>query len=347
MSRSTGDAILVLRRASDITQEDLAARLGITQAALSRYENDLREPDTAMLEQLGNVFGVTVDLLRHEFRMQGAIAADAHMRRQRTAKPSDWKRIEARLNMLRMQSVYVLERVPLLPQNHVIQVDPDTHTPQEAAGMLRAAWLMPIGPVRHLIRWVESAGVIVIEEDFGTARIDGISQWAGDHAVILLNSVLPTDRKRFTIAHELGHLVLHRPYIDEDVEAQANAFAAELLMPAHVIRPELTGLTLRKLVDLKAQWGVSIQAIMERASTLGRLSAQERQRLTRQLTDRGWKTREPGSDLLPSEVPELASTIGQRLSESGLTDREVQQLVGARNDRVSPFTPPRRALRAV
>src|SRR5690606_12170407 len=99
---------------------------------------------------------------------------------------------------------------------------PDEHTPNEAATMLRAAWRMPIGPVRNLLRWVESAGVIVVEEDFGTHRIDGMSQWAGDHAVIILNTVLPTDRKRLTIAHELGHLVLHSQYVDLDVEEQAN-----------------------------------------------------------------------------------------------------------------------------
>lgn len=91
MSRYVGDVLLVLRRAADITQEELASRLGITQAALSRYENDLREPDDEMLDRLSEALGVTSDFLRHEFRMHGAIAADAHMRRQKTTKPSDWE----------------------------------------------------------------------------------------------------------------------------------------------------------------------------------------------------------------------------------------------------------------
>jgi Zn-dependent peptidase ImmA (M78 family) len=138
-----------------------------------------------------------------------------------------------------------------------------------------------------------------------------MSQWAGDHAVIILNSALPTDRKRLTLAHELGHLVLHNQYMDADMEEQANQFAAEFLLPAHVIAPQLTNLTLGKLSDLKAEWGVSMQAIFERAYRMGKVSAEERQRFYRQMNSRGWKTREPGSDLLTPERPELATSIGK------------------------------------
>lgn len=347
MRRAIGDVVLVLRRAADLTQEELAGRLGITQAALSRYENDLREPDEEMVEKLGQALGVTGDFLRHDFQMRGGIAADAHMRRQKTAAPADWKRVEARLNALRMHSSYLLGRVPLQPQNHVIQIDPDEHTPGEAAAMLRAAWRMPIGPVRNLVRWVESAGVVIVEEELGTRRIDGMSQWAGDHAVIILNTSLPTDRRRLTVAHELGHLVLHDRYADADVEEQANQFAAELLMPGHVIGPQLTNLTLGKLADLKAEWGVSMQALFERAYRTGKATAGDRDRFYRQLSRRGWKLREPGSDLLARETPELAESVGRRLADSGLAPEEILRLVGAREDHSTPFSAPRRSLRSV
>lgn len=347
MTSHVGDVILVLRRAADITQEDLANQLGITQAALSRYENDLREPDDEMIVKLGDALGVTPAFLRHEFRMRGAIAADAHMRRQKTTKPSDWKRVEARLNRLRMHSSYLLERVPMRSQQHVIQVDPDEQTPCDAARMLRATWRMPIGPVKNLTRWVEAAGILVVEEDFGTHRIDAMSQWAGDHAVIILNAGIPVDRKRLTIAHELGHLVLHATYADADVEDQANQFAAEFLMPQHVIEPELSSLSLGKLADLKLEWGVSMQAIFERAYRLGKVTVEDRQRFYRQMNSRGWKIREPGGDLLPPETPELANSIGRTLDKSGLTDTEIRQLIGIGTQTDIVFRERARVLRAV
>ncbi|GAA1727496.1 ImmA/IrrE family metallo-endopeptidase [Brachybacterium phenoliresistens] len=347
MRRGIGDVLLVLRRASGLTQGELADRVGMTQATLSRYEHDLREVDDDAAQRLADALGVTAEFLRHDFRMEGAIAADAHMRRQKTARPSDWKHVEARLNALRMHSSFVLSRVPMRPRNHVIQVDPDETSPTEAAAMLRAAWRMPIGPVRHLVRWIESAGVLVVEEDFGSARIDGMSQWAGDHALILANTARPTDRLRLTLAHELGHLVMHSGMVDRDAESQANEFGAEFLLPAAAIGPELHNLSLGKLADLKVEWGVSMQAIFERAYALGKVSAAERTTFYRQLSKRGWRTREPGSDLIPPEEPKLARSIGDGLRSTGLSESEVARLIGTQADQDTPFLARRRRLQVV
>lgn len=337
MNSHVGDVILTLRRAANMTQDELASALNVTQVTLSRWENDLRTPDVESLEKIGEVLGVTAEFLQHDFRLRGAIAADAHMRRQKTTKPSDWKRVEARLNSHRMHTTFLLERVPMSPPNHVIQIDPEEHSPSEAAAMLRAAWRLPIGPIRNLTRWIESAGIIVVEEHFGTHRIDGMSQWASDHAVIVINSGLPTDRKRLTLAHELGHLVLHSYYMDSDVEDQANEFAAELLMPEHVIKPELVNLTLGKLSQLKKVWGVSMQAIFERAYRLGRATPEERGKFYRQLNSRGWKTKEPGSEDLPAEKPSLAISLRDKLSGSGLTAKEISRLTGFRAENSNPL----------
>ena len=342
-----GDVLLVLRRAADITQESLCEELGITQAALSRYENNLREPDEVMLSKLAVALGATEGFVSHSFQMQGAVAADAHMRRQKTTKPADWKRVEAQLNELRMRSSYLLDRVPMHANNHVVPVDPADHSPTDAADLIRAAWRMPMGPVRNVVQWIESAGVIVVEKDLGTQRIDGMSQWAGAYPVIIVNSALPVDRKRFTLAHELGHLVLHTNFVHVDVESQANEFAAQFLMPHHVISPQLRALTLGKLADLKAEWGVSMQAIYERAFAAGKVTADERQSFYRQMNSRGWKVREPGSDSLAPEVPTLAHSIGQRLLDSGLTLSEINTLSGLREGQASPFVAPRRRLSAV
>lgn len=344
-----GDVILTSRRAAGMTQEDLADQLGITQAALSRYENNLREPDNDMLERMSRILDVSVPFLTHAFRLQGAIAADAHMRRQKTTKASDWKLAEAKLNLYRMRAAFLLQRVPMTSQNHVPTFDPDDTTPADAARILRAQWKMPIGAVRNLTRWVESAGVIVVEQDFGTHRMDGLSQWASDYPVVMINSALPADRKRLTLAHELGHLVLHNTYIDADVEAQANEFAAELLMPAHIIESEFRNLTPAKLLAMKQVWGVSMQAIYERAYRMGKVSTGDRQRFYRSMNARGWKVNEPGSDRIPPETPELAQSIGEMLvSKAGLSREEAAGLIGHRvADNETVFLSPQKRLRAI
>lgn len=109
--------------------------------------------------------------------------------------------------------------------------------------------------------------------DFGTERVDSrIVLTHSGYPIIVYNKSLLGDRQRFTLAYELGHLVLHSSlsdFGDRDIDHEANLFAAEFLMPANDIRPDFKdGLTIQKLADLKKKWKVSMQALLYRAHDL-------------------------------------------------------------------------------
>lgn len=343
-----GGVLETLRRARGLNQADLCVQADVTQAALSRYENDQRMPDDDVLERFAKALGVSKRFLLRDHAVRGALAVDAHMRRQRTTKASAWRRLEAKLNVYRLHLSVLFEEVSMRAEQTVPTFDPIDTTPAQAALMVRAQWRLPIGPVRQLTRWLESAGCIVLEEDFGTSRIDGLSQWIGDHPVLLINSAAPVDRKRLTLAHELGHLVLHNGVAVEDPEREANEFAAEFLMPAHVIKPDLHSLTLGRLRDMKRVWGVSMQALFERGYALERVSAVERASFYKAMNAKGWKTSEPDSEHLAPETPRLVSVIGEALRAKGLTDHEIADLAGfAENSPDNPFTQATRRLQVV
>jgi len=250
--------------------------------------------------------------------------------------------------MLRHHARYVYEEIDLRTEYVLPTFDPFCTEPDDAARMTRMQWRLPIGPVRSLVSWVEAAGCLVIERDFGTERVDGLSQWVDDHPILFLNRARPTDRKRLTIAHELGHLSLHTQDIGEDVEGEANRFAAEFLMPAEVIRPQLRNLTLGRLVDLKRLWGTSMQALMERAYSLKTISAGRRTSLYKQLSARQWRKQEPASTELAPEVPELAQRIGAALAQRGLSATEIARFTGfAEVTPDNPFLVMPRGLHAV
>lgn len=139
--------------------------------------------------------------------------------RRQTAKSTVWRRLEARLNLYRMHANLLCEEVSIQAGQQIPTLDPLEVPAADAARTVRMQWRMPIGPVRSLIRWLEATGCLVIEEDFGTTRVDGMCHWVDDHPVILLNCAAPTDRKRLTLAHELGHLVLH----SEEVPQTSNS----------------------------------------------------------------------------------------------------------------------------
>jgi Zn-dependent peptidase ImmA (M78 family) len=74
---------------------------------------------------------------------------------------------------------------------------------------------------------IPAIDLLAVSSSSGTSAPLGstvVSQWIADHPVMLLNRQVPTDRKRLTIAHDLGHLVLHGEHVSDDVEREANEF---------------------------------------------------------------------------------------------------------------------------
>jgi len=325
-----GDVLQTARRAQGLRLDDIATAVGTTAVSLSRYENGLRTPPPEMVQKLADALGVTVDLLEHAGRARSGMAMDAHMRRRATAPTTVWKQLEATLNMCRWHVRRLFEGIALHTEANVPRLDIDDYDPAAAARIVRMQWHMPAGPIRQLTPWLEAAGCVVIVKDFQNKRVDGLSQWAGPVPVMLINDSMPTDRRRLTMAHELGHLVMHNSAmgLDEDVEDQANAFAAEFLMPADFIRPSLRNLKTGQLAGLKAQYGVSMQAIVERAYRFGYLTPTQRTSTYKMFSARGWRTEEPGSATLPPERPRLLSTVAEDLTRTGHTARDIAAIAG-------------------
>lgn len=337
-----GEVLATARRAEGLSQAQLAQSAQVTQAALSRYENDLRHPERDVLMRLARALGVTPELLVRGGRIEGGIAVGAHMRRRATAKPTIWRELEARLNMFRLHTANFMDEVSVRADRQVPTFDPTDIEPDIAGRMLRAQWRMPVGPVHSLSAWMDAAGILVVEQDFGPAsRVDGLSQWSGAYPIVLINAAAPVDRKRLTLAHEIGHLVLHSSYLDDQAESQAHRFAAELLMPADEIKSALRPrLTLERLVELKRYWGVSMQALVERAFELGTLTVSQRTSLYKKFSARGMRTHEPASDELAPEVPRLARHIADSLKSRGLTDDEIADIAGYASAEVNVLFPP-------
>lgn len=344
----TGEALTTLRLARGWTQDDLAGLLGVTQPTINRYERDERQPDDDMVQRIADVLGVAVAFLRHAGTLRGAMAIDAHMRRRASAKATVWRRLEARLNEYRMHASMLFEQVSMRAEQIIPTFDPLDTDPEDAARLTRMQWRMPVGPVNNLMAWVEATGCVVITEDFGTPRVDGLSQWIGDHPVVLLNSRQPTDRQRWTLAHELAHLCLHSEFIGDDPEREANTYTAEFTMPAEVIRPQLRNLTTGRLADLKRQWGVSMQALVERAHQLKTITTEQRTNLYKTFSRQGWRVKEPVSDELRPEHPRLTHAIADTLIGKGFVADEVARAVGyAKSQHNAIVVPTRPRLRVL
>lgn len=254
--RFNGRMLTLARQVRRKSQLDLVELLGgrVTQGTLSKIEHGRIQPD----EDLVVAFSQSLKL-RRSFFFDGSYlrepAVSYHRKRQKLSA-TDLSMLYGlaevyRLNLRKcLRDVEIENKLPPLPA-----IDPDAYGRriEEVAVAVRQRWQMPRGPVQNLTKLVEDAGLIVIRFEFGTPLIDGFCQQPCDGLppIVFLNSEQPKDRWRFSLAHEVAHLVMHQtPHPEQEIEA--NRFAAELLMPEREIVHDFYDLSIRRFGELKA-----------------------------------------------------------------------------------------------
>lgn len=149
------------------------------------------------------------------------------------------------------------------------------------------------------------------------------------HAYALINGEHGSSvRYRFDLAHELGHLVLHRDLDpshfsnaarNAEAERQAHHFAREFLMPPALFARNFRSSTVDGLKIQKRMWGVSMQAALMHARDLDLITKPQEVRLWRSISMRGWRRQEPFDDVIPREEPQLLRSAFESLINGGIT----------------------------
>jgi len=184
-----------------------------------------------------------------------------------------------------------------LPYKKVISGNEDVEL---AAEQIREKWKIGDEPITNVVELLEDNQIKVIELDANDS-FDGLQSWInGTIPVIVVNNskFKSRDRKRFTILHELGHLLLPLDKVDEKTaEKYCHIFAGAVLLPQKAIRRELgvkrNKISIQELGILKQQFGISIQAIIMRATNLGIISDYYTRYFFKYFSEMGWKSEEP------------------------------------------------------
>ena len=134
---------------------------------------------------------------------------------------------------------------------------------------------------------------------------------------------------RATLAHELGHIVMNAFPTDE-MEKEANEFAAEFLVPARELYVQVMGnrVTIPLLARLKAHWHTSMAFLLFRIHALGLISRNQYTYLWKQFSMNGWRRREPTETEFKHESPNLLKSILQlHTAEFGYSVEELCKLL--------------------
>lgn len=299
---SFGERVRAARRMAGLSQEELAARMGVTKQSISKYEKDIMRPQSSTtLISAAQALQVPVDYFFRE-----TLPEPLRVRyRKRASMP-----VKSLLGITERVSDS-LERYLELEELLGIKSEfsaPARHTGLRTADAalfsareLRKDWgvgeTIPVPSVSQLL---EDRGIRLVAVS-GFKDFDGLSGFCGDEPFIAIDERRPKDRLRFTMLHELAHILFwadgHRD--DKDDERHCQLFASEFLLPAAALRSELAERARRvisppELLQIKEKYGISMQAILYRSHLLGLLSDAGYDAALRDFGTRGWRKNEPG-----------------------------------------------------
>lgn len=258
----------------------------VSHTALSKYEKGEIGPGSQVLLALGRALKVDTDYF---FRPTNVVLSGIEFRKRTKCPKKEINRIREEAHdfferYLEIESILNLNNNPL-PRFDLRDKKNLGAAAEEAAEKLRQEWKLGVNPIQNLHEELEHAGVKVREVE-SDGHFDGFSGWADERIPIIvlakhLNRNLP--RKRFTAAHELGHLAMRLPEnIDKrKEESLCHRFAGAFLVPAVGLKEfgeRRSHIATGELAALKAEWGVSMHALMFRFVDLGIITPERRKR---------------------------------------------------------------------
>lgn len=287
--------LILAREYRGYSQTELASKIsGLSQSNLSKFEKGLGTLSFDVLSRIVDFLGFPIGF--YEERISNRTE---NYRRKKGLTKKDRTNIEYSNKLVG----YIIDQMNesiLFPDMSIRLIDiEDGYTPEYVAQYTRKYFGLKDEPVRNIISLLERNGIIVVELDYDVDLFDGVSFITdGGIFVIIVNKNFSNDHKRFTLAHELGHIIMHTSpdiLISEfrDKEDEANRFASEFLMPAEYIINSLRGLKLQYLVELKRYWLTSMASIVRRAKDLKCISNDKYTYFNIELSRRGYKKREP------------------------------------------------------
>lgn len=322
------EMLAAAREARGLTQSQLAERAGVPQGTLSKAEHGLVPLSPERMTALADALGFPLDLFEWDEEVYGFGSSTFYHRKQKSLPQTRLREIQATFNLTRMRAKRLARGLEIEPKHRFqpLELD-DFGSPEEAARAVRAMWAVPMGPVKDVCRLIENAGGVVVRADFATPKISAISQWVtGERPVFVANTGNSPDRERFTLAHEIAHVLLHSTP-NENQEGEADRFASELLMPAAEIGPRLAaGLDLARAAQLKPYWRVSMGALIRRAKNLNYITESRYKSLNVQMSQRGWLRHEPVD--IEADRPRFLDQVIQIQLTSGYSVDQLAKIAG-------------------
>lgn len=315
-----GEQLRLARIAWGLSLEEVGQAVQATRQYIQQLETGAKKPNSEMVAALADVLGIEPMFLRSHTH-SSVKPEQCHFRKQMTTPVSVTSLVLARGSILD-RLAGELDRLLRLPA--VKFPDIPASSPEDierAAEEARHYWgLGTDGPIVSMMRVVENAGAVVTCLGGISERVDALSMDRPRPIIVRSAAKESLCRLRFDLAHETGHLVMHRGLQtgDRETEDQANRFGSAFLLPRVAFLREFPrGRTLNwtEIFNMKLRWKVAARAIVRRAYDLGAISAAQYRTANIHLVKSGQAKCERYDDQLPMEQPELLDAALDKLEK--------------------------------
>ncbi|MEX0615311.1 MAG: XRE family transcriptional regulator [Methylophaga sp.] len=333
-----GERLVRARKAAGLSMQALATQVGISANAIKKYEHGENMPSSANLLKIARTLNVRSEYFFRPVKVE--LKGVEYRKHANTPQKL--------LNQINSDVLEQAERwkelLDLYPDS--VKPVPDFSVPnvlpgkissaediEELANQVRASWSLGLNPISDMIDTLESHGVMIIVTDIESKKkFDGLAGTIQKTPIVVISSYQPGDRQRFTLAHELGHLVL-KGRLPEDMneEKACNHFAGAFLLPRESLLQHLGNLRSaiegRELFMLKHEFGISMMAVLIRSGQCGVISESLQKRYFMQFSKLGWRTKEPGEPY-PNETTYLFKQLVYRaLGEDYIGESKAAELL--------------------
>lgn len=311
------------RESRSMSMDELAKNIGVTRQSVSKYERGIISPTSEMLQAISVSLGFPVEFFHKPegntcastsplfFRSKANIA-----KKVKNACKYQVKWTNEIKKHLEQYVDFIPWDLPVLDKDYE---DLSFEDVEELALALRKNWEIGDGPIGDLIGILENHGIIVSQftanDHCAFTGIDAFSCWDdGTPYVLYHSSQKSAVRTRFSLLHELGHLIMHSSIVESDsikkdvvdlADAQADRFAAAFLLPATSFPKDVMSSSLASLEIIKRKWGAAMSTIIKRCETLGLLTENQINYLKRQMSTKKYWHKEPLDDILTIAEPEI------------------------------------------
>ena len=332
-----GDRLKLARAGSGLSLRELAERMNhvVTAQALGKYERNEMLPSSTVLMALADALAVPESYLISTSELE---LVDVEFRKLKVTGVKEQAALKAQVlkhteRYLEIEDILAAESTNWkAPSNFPRRLSSIDQAESVAEG-LRQAWQLGQDPIPRLAEYLEEQGIKVLPLPLPktiSGMMAKVQRRSGRSVpVIVINSNHPGERQRFTLAHELGHLVIET-IEDVDVEKACNRFAGAFLAPAAMVRTEIGpkrhGISPGELLRLKQLFLVSAQCLIYRLKDLEIITSSLYGQLFVLMGKLGWRKKEP-NELPPEKTQRFERLCFRALAEELVSESKAAELL--------------------